>query len=103
MTEQLLMERLFEALITGDRPRARGVVETALTEFTFTPQDLITELFWPMYEQLEKMHRADDLSCLAHHMATRLLRVLTDQVAQTLDLSSEKSRTVFCGFDCRCR
>ncbi len=92
---QQTQERFFESLINGDRPRARQLVEQAM-ESGWNAQDLITELFWPTYENLGRMHRADQLTTLAHHMATRLLRMLVDQNATRLASYPRNGRTVLC-------
>ncbi len=98
MNDQLLSERLFETLITGDRVASRLIVDRARQD-GYTPERLISEVFWPTYENLERLHRADNLTRLAHHMATRLLRVLSDQVARDLDITGSRNRSVFavCG------
>lgn len=98
MSREILTERLFEALVSGDRPGARAIVEDAQRQGA-EPERLVTELFWPVYEQVEKFHRADQLSDLAHHMATRLLRVLVDQASLDFTRKPDRGRTVFavCG------
>lgn len=92
------MERLFEALVEGDREAARGVV-TAGLESGLTARELIGEVFWPTYELIERLHRADQMTRLAHQLATRLLRVLVDQVAARLEREAPVGRRVFaiCG------
>ncbi|HMN42053.1 MAG TPA: cobalamin-dependent protein [Phycisphaerales bacterium] len=98
MQQQVLMERFFEALIAGDRPMARSVVEQARTAVG-GPLNLITEMFWPTHQQIEKLYKADQLTRMCHHMAVRLLRQLIDQNASMLTLDYSKGRTVlaFCG------
>lgn len=98
MSREILHERLFEALISGDRPAARQVVEDCLKDGVANEQ-LVTDLLWPVYEQIENFHRADKLTNLAHHMGTRLLRVLVDQAAQGFTQSAPRDRRIFavCG------
>lgn len=99
MSTDLHVERLFEVLISGDRPGARQLVADLVKEHGYTPSDLVTELFWPTYQQLDKLHRADQLSNLAHHMATRLLRILVDQNSARMNFRPTRGRTVMviCG------
>lgn len=92
------IERFFETLIGGDRVASREIVNTYLAE-GLPPQELLVELFWPTHERLEKLFRADQMTKLAHHYATRLLRVLVDQTAAQFRPQAALGRTVlaFCG------
>lgn len=98
MCTDALRERFFDVLVSGDRVEARQVVLRAL-ETGDTAEDLITELYWPTYERVEKLFRSDLLSKLSHHYATRLLRVLADQTAGLIQPSASNGRTVIvtCG------
>lgn len=98
MSQDILVERFFETLISGVRPAAREIVAEALTSGA-TPAQLITDLFWPTYEMIERMYRADQLTKLSHHLSTRLLRVLVDQNAVLLKQQASRGRSVlaFCG------
>jgi methanogenic corrinoid protein MtbC1 len=98
MSPEILIERFFESLINGDRKAATRIVEECL-EPGVLPQRLITELFWPTYELIEKLHRNDQLSMLCHHMATRLLRVLVDRAASLYEPAKPIGRRVLalCG------
>jgi len=60
---------------------------------------LVTDLFWPTYEMIEKLYRSDQLTKVAHHLSTRLLRVLVDQNALLLSKQASRNRTIFamCG------
>lgn len=98
MNTELLTERLFESLVCGDRETTRALVDDAIRKGA-PPRDLITEVYWPTYELVERLYRSDQMTALAHHMATRLLRVLCDQAATGLKRQNPIGRTVFavCG------
>lgn len=98
MQQTALVERLFETLITGDRQMARLVANQA-RQTLGGAQQVITDLFWPTHQMIEKLFRADQLSRLNHHMAVRLLRQLIDQNASnlTFNYDQNKSIMVFCG------
>jgi len=98
MHQEILSERLFEALISGDRPAAR-VVASQARQAIGGPLELITELFWPTHQQIEKLYRADQLTRFSHHMAVRLLRQLIDQNAALLSFDYARAKHVlaFCG------
>lgn len=92
---ELPLESFFQALIDGDRPTARTIVEQSLRSGA-TAQTLLRDLFWPAYQTLDRMHRGDQLTRLAHHLGTRLLRVLVDQNAVRLTRTGGDGRSVLC-------
>lgn len=98
MAQDVLIEKLFETLITGDRRQARLVIAAAERELG-SAAAMISELFWPTHLLLERLYRADQLSKFGHHMATRLLRVLVDQNASKLTTKHDRQRSIlaFCG------
>lgn len=99
MPQDQLIERFFETLITGNRQRARALVNGLADQANWNSQQLITDLFWPTYELVDRLYRADQLGKLAHHTATRLLRVLVDQNSIRLERSQPNGKRVmtFCG------
>jgi methanogenic corrinoid protein MtbC1 len=98
MSQDILVERFFETLISGHRPAAREIVREAL-ESGAAPARLLTDLFWPAYEMVEKLFRSDQLTRLSHQFATRLLRVLVDQNAALLRPQQARGRRILavCG------
>jgi MerR family transcriptional regulator, light-induced transcriptional regulator len=98
MNQDFLTERFFEALIHGNRTQAATIALEAEANFGGT-EGVVSDLFWPMYEQLDKLYRGDQLSTLAYQFATRLLRSLTDQFADRLPRTARPatSVSVFCG------
>ncbi|MFM9996710.1 MAG: B12-binding domain-containing protein [Phycisphaerales bacterium] len=97
MRQELLVERFFDALVNGDRPSAREIVRDAAG--AAPSEQIITGLFWPAYELIERLYRSDQLSKLSHHLATRLLRVLVDQNAARMAFQTPVNRSIlaFCG------
>jgi MerR family transcriptional regulator, light-induced transcriptional regulator len=98
MSQDILIERFFETLISGHRPAARQVIRDTL-ESGADPARLVTDLFWPTYEMIERLYRSDQLTKVSHHLSTRLLRVLVDQNALLLKRGTPRNRTIFalCG------
>lgn len=94
----MLTERLFETLVNGDRPAARAIVDDTIRA-GMPAEKLVGEVFWPTYELVSKLFRADQLSRLSHHMATRLLRVLVDQAVLRFTRQAPVGRSIFavCG------
>ncbi|MBL8888270.1 MAG: hypothetical protein JNK16_16550 [Phycisphaerales bacterium] len=98
MAQEILVERLFEALVNGDRAASRSIVEESMRDGA-TPALVLTNLFWPTHELIERMHRADQLGRIGYHMSTRMLRVLIDQTSGRLNRKPFNGQTVFacCG------
>jgi methanogenic corrinoid protein MtbC1 len=94
----VLLERFFNALISGGRADARAIVEE-LIDADCPPQKIMSHLFWPTLEQIQKLYRADQLTELAHHYATRLLRMLADQMQMRLTRAESNGKRVMvvCG------
>lgn len=78
MNAELIVERLFQALITGDRAAARQVIREAGAAAS-NAEDLTQQIYWPVLDMTNTLYRNDQLTALAHHYATRLLRALVDQ------------------------
>jgi methanogenic corrinoid protein MtbC1 len=98
MSQDVLVERFFETLISGDRPQSRSLVKQTL-DSGVKPRQILMDLFWPTYEMIEKLYRSDQLTKLSHHLGTRLLRVLVDQNASMLTPQKTLGRSIFalCG------
>lgn len=98
LNQEAMLERFFDCLISGDRPAARAVVTKAY-EAGLDSEALITDLFWPTHQTLEKLRRADQLSTLSYNMAVRLLRVLVDQSASKMPVGASRNKRIlaFCG------
>ena len=98
VNSELLIERLFPALVSGDRTAARQLIDEALDQ-GLEAETLAHEILWPTMEMLSDLHRSDQLTTLAHHYATRLLRNLVDQVQPRYECHAPLGRSVlmFCG------
>ncbi len=93
MSQQVLIERFFETLINGDRAAAREIVDECLSADAPSEQ-IIERLFWPACELIDRMYREDQITTLAHNYATRLLRMLTDQMQLRLERREPNGRRV---------
>src|SRR5262245_51007353 len=98
MDQDLMVERFFETLINGDRPASRAMVAEARGSGR-SAQSLISELYWPTYGLIERLHREDQLTRLSFQLATRLLRVLSDRTASELPTAAPRNKSIFacCG------
>ena len=98
MDTQTMIEELFPLLITGNRAGAREAVEGVLQNGT-TPEDLTHECYWQLLEMINTLYRNDQLTNLAHHYATRLLRSLVDQAQARYEMRERRNKSImlFCG------
>lgn len=98
MNKEVLIERLFQTLISGDRTGARNIVNETI-EAGVPPEELLSEIFWPTLNLIQKLYRADQLTCLSHHFATRLMRSLADQAQSRLSVAPPNGRRILvvCG------
>jgi len=100
MSQQVLVERFLEALISGDRAASRAVVDECI-DADVQAERIIERLFWPTLQQIETLSRNDQITMMAHHLATRLLRLLADQMQLRLSPAEANGRSVLvlCGPD----
>jgi methanogenic corrinoid protein MtbC1 len=98
MNLESTLEQLFGHLVSGDRPAARGLVND-LYDSGLPAEEVSRELFWPALEMVHTLYRNDQITTLAHHYATRLLRSLVDQAQARYAAKARRNRKVclFCG------
>lgn len=99
MSAVIVTERLFEALIEGNRDQARRLLDEQ-RKAGVSPEVIFTDLCWPTYELLERTHREDRLTTLAYNLATRMLRVIVDQASRELLAWSGAARSGRSVFAC---
>lgn len=86
------VDRLLEALMSGDRFAARRIVSDSVRQGS--AESTIHDLLWPAHEMVEKLHRSDQLTTLAYHLSTRLLRMMVDQTSALLQRKPSTGRTI---------
>ena len=98
MNTDTFIEKLFPLLITGDRPAARAFIAEAITS-GWSAEEISENGFWPVLDAINSLYRSDQMTSVAHHYATRLLRSLVDQVQAgfTQKPSNGKTMLLFCG------
>jgi len=98
MNLEATLETLFSHLISGNRVESRKLVEN-LYAAGLPAEQVTREILWPTLENVQALHRNDQLSNLAHHYATRLLRMLVDQAQARYGQKARRNRKVclFCG------
>jgi len=88
-----LLERFMPALSDGDRSTARGIVAEAFEE-GLSAEEILIQLIWPAMDKIQGLYRADRINTGVHHMASRLLRMLADQLALRLSRAERNGRTM---------
>lgn len=98
MNTETFNERLFPLLITGDRKSARTFVADTIKN-GWAPEEVAEKGFWSVLDAIQSLYREDQMTSIAHHYATRLLRSLVDQVqaGYTQKSCNGKSILLFCG------
>lgn len=93
MTDEAVIQQLFPLLTNGDRASARNVVQEAL-DGGMAAEDLAHDVFWPILQNIDRLFRADQMTTLAHHYATRLLRSLIDQAQANYTSHASRGRSI---------
>jgi methanogenic corrinoid protein MtbC1 len=95
---EILVERLFQYTTSGDRIASRELVREA-HEADWDAEECLIELYWPLLNMLHRLYRADQISTISHHFATRILRSLIDQAQPELEIQERNERSILiaCG------
>ncbi|MDI9402387.1 MAG: cobalamin B12-binding domain-containing protein [Limnohabitans sp.] len=91
-------EQLFSALVSGDRRASREIVD-AVYNAGIPAETIAKDIYWPLLESISTMYRKDQMTTLAHHYATRLLRMLVDQAQARFTQQTQRGQRIamFCG------
>jgi len=74
-----LLDRYMEPLLAGRRQACRELIRQAL-EGGSPAETIYRDVLWPAMVRVEQLFREDRIGVAAEHMATRINRLLTDQV-----------------------
>jgi methanogenic corrinoid protein MtbC1 len=88
-----LLERFVSPLFAGDRSGARAIVAEAFEE-GLSAEEIIMQVIWPTMDKVQGLYRQDRINTGVHHMASRLLRMLADQLALRLPRAERNGRTM---------
>ena len=97
---EVLSRQYLEPLLAGQRDACRKVIDSPLESGT-DAYTLLTQLIWPMMEQVQGLYRDDRINISSLNLATRLNRSITDQLTARLERQASNNRKVliFCGDD----
>ena len=98
LSQTPLFQHYAEAILAGDRPKCRELIEKA-AECGVSPRQLLLELCWPAMEAVRQLYKDHRISHASLHLATRLNRAVVDRVTGNLaiDRSNGKKAVVLCG------
>ncbi|TKJ35282.1 MAG: hypothetical protein CEE38_15760 [Planctomycetes bacterium B3_Pla] len=83
MIKQNILARYLEPLLRGDRRACRGVIEEAL-QSGIPANSVYVDIAWPVMVEIERLLRADKISPVQEHLATRVNRTIVDQLQNKL-------------------
>jgi MerR family transcriptional regulator, light-induced transcriptional regulator len=98
--ESQVADGYIQALLAGDRQMARSVIEDCMN-LGVEPVEILTKLIWPVMEQIQYLYKEDRVSKIGLNLATRLNRMMADQVGMKLEYaqSNKKKVVIACGDD----
>ena len=93
MNEELLIEQMFQVLISGDRGMARRISDTAF-ECGISPQKMSLDIYWPLLDNVHTLYRQDQISKLAQQYATRTLSTLVSQAHMKYEIKESNGKNI---------
>lgn len=93
MVNENFLQRYMRSLLTGDRAGCRTVIEEILRNgqpVTAVYMDVI----WPIMLEIDKLYRANTITSIQEHLATRINRTIIDQLQNKLPRKPEQSKNV---------
>lgn len=93
-----IFKQYLEHLFTGQRGLARELIFDA-HDRGFGSHKLLSQIIWPAMEQVDKLHRENHITIITEHMATRINRMIADQLQKVLNHKPKDGRrmAVLCG------
>jgi len=98
MTTAELFTEYLEHLFAGKRCEARELILNA-QDRGIDSSKLLTTIIWPAMDQVEKLYRNNHISGIVEHLATRINRMIADQLQAMLCRKPKNGRriVVVCG------
>jgi len=93
-----LFKQYMEYLFAGKRSGARELILGA-HDRGFAAEKLLSRIVWPAMEQINKLYRENHISRITEHMATRINRMIADQLTPVMNRRQKDGRrmVVLCG------
>jgi methanogenic corrinoid protein MtbC1 len=88
-----ILARYLEPLLRGDRRACRSVIEEAL-QSGIPANSVYVSIIWPVMVEIEKLLRADKVTAVQEHLATRINRTIVDQLQNKLPRRPSKDKRI---------
>jgi methanogenic corrinoid protein MtbC1 len=88
-----ILARYLDALLKGDRTLCRKVIEEAL-QSGIPANAVYADLIWPIMVEIEQLKRADRITSVQEHLATRINRTIVDQLQNKLPRRPGKAKKI---------
>ena len=91
-------EAYLTPLLAGDRNATRAIIQSIIDRGV-NGRDVLTSLVWPTMEHIQQLYRDDRIGIASLNLATRLNRMVSDQIYSALPRSASNGKKVliFCG------
>lgn len=83
MVKEDVLARYLEALLRGDRKGCRCIIEESL-QSGIPANSVYLHLIWPVMAEIERLARAEKITSIQEHLATRINRTIVDQLQNKL-------------------
>ncbi|MBP7051338.1 MAG: cobalamin-dependent protein [Phycisphaerae bacterium] len=83
MVKDEVLARYLEALLHGDRASCRSIIEETMQRGV-PANSVYLHLIWPVMSEIERLSRADRITSVQEHLATRINRTIVDQLQNKL-------------------
>ena len=93
MIKQNILARYLEPLLRGDRKACRSVIEEAL-QSGIPANSVYIDIVWPVMLEIEKLLRADKITLVQEHLATRVNRTIVDQLQNKLPRRPRRNKKI---------
>lgn len=93
MVKEEILARYLEPLLRGDRKGCRAVIEEAM-QSGIPANSVYVHIIWPVMVEIENLLRADKITPVEEHLATRVNRTIVDQLQNKLPRRPGKSKKV---------
>lgn len=93
MVQEDTLARYLKALLSGDRSACRRVVEETL-QSGIPANSVYLYLIWPVMAEIERLQRADKITLVQEHLATRINRTIVDQLQNKLPRRPARQKKV---------